>query len=115
MATLAKNKNVLLTGNEVIIRAALDAGAEMFCGYPITPTTEILSGWAREAAKNGKLIFEQTEDEISAGFMVIGGVLSGKRAFTATSGVGNVLMQVGSLNRVQGQGMKGTFRLSRLQ
>ena len=93
MGTQVKTKKELLTGNEIIVRAALDAGAEMFCGYPITPTTEILSGWAREAAKNEKLIFEQTEDEISAGFMTIGGVLSGKRAFTATAGVGNVLMQ----------------------
>lgn len=75
------------------MQAALDAGAEMFCGYPITPITEILAGWSNEAAKNDKLVFRQTEDETSAGFMTIGGVISGKRAFTATSGPGNTIMQ----------------------
>lgn len=35
----------------------------------------------------------QTEDEISAGFSTIGGILAGKRAFTATAGPGNVIMQ----------------------
>ena len=34
-----------------------------------------------------------TEDEISAGFTTLGGVLAGKRSFTATSGPGNMLMQ----------------------
>ena len=32
-------------------------------------------------------------DEISAGFSTIGGILAGKRAFTATAGPGNVIMQ----------------------
>lgn len=37
--------------------------------------------------------FLQTEDEISAGFTVCGAVQAGKKAFTATAGPGNVLMQ----------------------
>lgn len=87
----------LLTGNQVIVRAALDSKAEAFFGYPITPATEILEEWAKlancsEDYKN-KLIFLQAEDEIAAGFMLIGSVLAGKKAFTATSGPGNVLMQ----------------------
>lgn len=91
--TKVKTKKVLLTGNEIIVKAALDAGAEMFCGYPITPTTEILTGWAEEAARNNNLLFLQTEDETSAGFTTIGGVLAGKKAWTATAGPGNILMQ----------------------
>ncbi len=86
-------KKVLLTGNEIIVKAALAAGANMFCGYPITPITEILGGWAREAAENPKLVFLQTEDEPGAGFAALGGVLAGRKAWTATSGPGNVLMQ----------------------
>lgn len=93
MRTQVKLKKELITGNEVIVKAALDAGAEMFCGYPITPTTEILTGWAEEAAKNKGLLFLQTEDETSAGFTVIGGVLAGKKSWTATAGPGNILMQ----------------------
>ncbi|PIZ00517.1 ferredoxin oxidoreductase [bacterium (Candidatus Howlettbacteria) CG_4_10_14_0_8_um_filter_40_9] len=93
MAVKVKAKKYLLTGNEIIVQAALDAGAEMFCGYPITPTTEILTGWAEKAAKDKNLLFLQTEDETSAGFTVIGGVLAGKKAWTATAGPGNILMQ----------------------
>jgi len=44
------------------------------------------------APKYGKK-FLQTEDELSAGFTTLGGVLAGKKAFTATAGPGNTLMQ----------------------
>lgn len=93
MATRTAVKKEFLTGNEVVLRAAIDAGADFFCGYPITPTTEILTGWAKLASEDKKLKFLQTEDETSAGFTVIGGVLSGRKAWTATAGPGNVLMQ----------------------
>lgn len=83
----------LLTGNEVVVRAALDAGARAFFGYPITPTTEIMSEWASAFDKNKSLIFLQTEDEMSAGFATIGSILTGIKAFTATAGPGNILMQ----------------------
>lgn len=86
-------KRVLLTGNEIILRAALAAGADAFFGYPITPTTEILTGWAHEAAENKDLIFLQTEDEPAAGFGVLGAILGGKKAWTASAGVGHLLMQ----------------------
>lgn len=87
----------LLTGNQIIVRAALDVKAEAFFGYPITPATEILEEWAKLATCNGeyknKIISVQMEDEIAAGFALIGSVLAGKKAFTATSGPGNVIMQ----------------------
>ena len=66
----------LLTGNEVVLRAALTAGADFFAGYPITPTTEILSGWAKVASKDKKLEFLQMEDETASGFAVIGALLA---------------------------------------
>jgi 2-oxoglutarate ferredoxin oxidoreductase subunit alpha len=83
----------LLTGNEVVLKAALVAGADFFAGYPITPTTEVLSGWAKVAAKDKKLEFIQMEDEIASGFAVIGAILAGKKAWTVTAGMGHVLMQ----------------------
>jgi len=83
----------LLTGNEILTRGALAAGAKMMTGYPITPTSEIIEHWAEAVAKDSSLKFLQTEDEMSAGFAMIGGVLAGVKAFTATSGPGNVLMQ----------------------
>jgi 2-oxoglutarate ferredoxin oxidoreductase subunit alpha len=88
-----ENTRFLLTGNEVVLRAALVSGANFFAGYPITPTTEVLSGWAKQTAKDKSLIFLQTEDETSAGMAVIGATLAGKKAWTATAGIGHVLMQ----------------------
>ncbi|MDA8337527.1 MAG: ferredoxin oxidoreductase [Peptococcaceae bacterium] len=85
-------KRVFMTGNEVVAYGALAAGADIMYGYPITPQNEIMHYWTRMVPKYGKG-FLQTEDELSAGFTTIGGVLAGKRAFTATAGPGNVLMQ----------------------
>lgn len=83
---------MFMTGNEAVAWAALAAGADIMYGYPITPQNEIMHYWARLLPKFGKK-FLQTEDELSAGFTTIGGVLAGKKAFTATAGPGNVLMQ----------------------
>ena len=80
-----------MTGNEAVAWAALAAGADIMYGYPITPQNEIMQYWAR-LAQNMKSSL-QTEDELSAGFTTVGGVLAGRRAFTATAGPGNVLMQ----------------------
>lgn len=82
-----------LTGNEVVIKAALAAQADAFYGYPITPATEVMTEWAEAKVKNNKLIFIQAEDEMAAGFMMIGSCLVGKKAFSCTAGVGNVLIQ----------------------
>lgn len=85
-------KKAFMTGNEVIAWAAVAANAEIMYGYPITPQNEIMHYWARLLPKFEKK-FLQTEDELSAGFTTIGGVLAGRRAFTATAGPGNTLMQ----------------------
>ncbi|RJO62102.1 ferredoxin oxidoreductase [candidate division WS5 bacterium] len=82
-----------MTGNEAVVQAAIAAGADMFSGYPITPTTEILTGWSKAAKDNKNLVFFQAEDEPAAGFVMLGGVSMGRKAWTATAGVGNVLMQ----------------------
>lgn len=85
-------RRVFMTGNEVCTWAALAADADIMYGYPITPQTDIMQYWTRLAPKFGRK-FLQTEDEISAGFTTIGGVIAGKRAFSATTGPGNVLFQ----------------------
>ncbi|KJS18005.1 MAG: ferredoxin oxidoreductase [Peptococcaceae bacterium BRH_c4b] len=85
-------KRVFMTGNEVVAYAALAARAEIMYGYPITPQNEIMHYWTRMAPKYNRE-FLQTEDELSAGFTTLGGVLAGKKAFTATAGPGNTLMQ----------------------
>lgn len=82
-----------LMGNEAIVRGALVSGAKIMTGYPITPTTEIMQYWAKASIKDSSLKFLQTEDEMAAGFAMIGAILSGEKAFSATAGPGNVLMQ----------------------
>lgn len=82
-----------LMGNEAIVKGALAADAKMMTGYPITPTTEIMQFWAQALAKDPSLKFIQAEDEMAAGFALIGAVLAGTKAFTATAGPGNILMQ----------------------
>lgn len=90
-------EKMFLMGNEALGRAARVVGATALFGYPITPSSEILQFWAGEAcSEEGKkdgLTFLQAEDEIGASFMLVGSVLAGARAFTATGGPGHVLMQ----------------------
>lgn len=87
------SEKVFITGNEAALLGAIDAGAEIMYGYPITPTTEILHGWIAKAEKENKLSYLQTEDEIAAGFGVIGSILGGQKAFTASAGPGHILLQ----------------------
>ncbi len=79
-----------MTGAEVVVASCQAAGATMMYGYPITPATDVFTGWIKNKQK-----YLQTEDEIAAGFAVCGAVMGGQMAFTATSGPGHVLMQDG--------------------
>ena len=90
--SLKGEQRVFMTGNEAVAWAAVAAKVDIMYGYPITPQNEIMHYWTRLAPKYGKR-FLQTEDEISAGFTTLGGVMAGRKAFTATAGPGNVLMQ----------------------
>lgn len=82
-----------LMGNQILAQAALKAGAQAMFGYPITPASEILETWAQFCQQNKGLKILQAEDEMAAGFGMIGACLAGVPAFTATAGPGNVLMQ----------------------
>ncbi len=81
----------MIYGNEAITRGALAAGMKFYAGYPITPASEIMHIFAKEK----KIEFVQTEDEMAAINMVIGASLGGMKAMTATSGPGFSLMQEG--------------------
>lgn len=89
---IGESKKAFMTGNEIAAWACLAAGADVMFGYPITPQNEVMHYWTRLAPKYNRE-FLQTEDEISAGFTVCGAVQAGRKAFTATAGPGNVLMQ----------------------
>ena len=86
-----KNK-LLLSGNEAVVYGALLAGADAFFGYPITPASEIAHTAAAKFPALGR-IFIQAESEIGAINMVMGAAAAGKRAMTASSGLGISLKQ----------------------
>jgi len=85
--------SLFITGNEAAVLGAIEAGAKIMFGYPITPATEILQGWIEKTLSNKSLTYLQPEDEIAAGFGVIGAVLAGAKAFTASAGPGHILLQ----------------------
>lgn len=81
----------LLQGNIACVQGAIYSGMRFFAGYPITPSTEVAEGSARELPKIGGR-FIQMEDEIASIAAVIGASVSGLKAMTATSGPGYSLM-----------------------
>lgn len=78
-------------GNQSGAQGALDAGCNVFAGYPITPASPLLEICAKELPKRGGKVI-QTEDEIAAIGVVIGASFTGARAMTSTSGPGLSLM-----------------------
>ena len=80
-------REVISTGNELASRAAVDAGARFFGGYPITPSSEVMHEASDLLPKvGGKFI--QMEDEIGGISVALGASMSGVKAYTATSGPG---------------------------
>lgn len=87
-------KKMLLKGNEATIYGALLAGCDCFFGYPITPASEIAHTAAALFPRLGR-VFLQAESEIGAINMVYGASSTGRRAMTASSGLGISLKQEG--------------------
>jgi 2-oxoglutarate ferredoxin oxidoreductase subunit alpha len=83
----------LVQGNEAVLLGAVKAGASYFCGYPISPSSEILAQAAHYTAQHPEFRFLQAEDEIASANAILGASLAGAKSFTATSGPGFSLMQ----------------------
>jgi len=79
-------------GNLACALGAVAAGCRFYGGYPITPSSEVAEGMARELPKVGGM-FIQMEDEIASMGAVIGASMGGVKAMTATSGPGFSLKQ----------------------
>ncbi len=88
---MAEHKRKLMQGNIACVHGAIYSGMRFFAGYPITPSTELAEGSARELPKIGGR-FIQMEDEIASIAAVIAGAITGHKAMTATSGPGFSLM-----------------------
>jgi 2-oxoglutarate ferredoxin oxidoreductase subunit alpha len=88
---MANKKRHLMLGNMACVHGAIYAGMKFYAGYPITPSTEVAEGCARELPKiGGKFI--QMEDEIGSIAAIIGASVTGLKSMTATSGPGYSLM-----------------------
>ncbi|MBW7863393.1 MAG: 2-oxoacid:acceptor oxidoreductase subunit alpha [Candidatus Hydrogenedens sp.] len=88
---MSSGERQLIMGNTACMQGALYAGVRFYAGYPITPSTEVAEGCARELPKIGGR-FIQMEDEIASIAAVIGASVAGVKSMTATSGPGYSLM-----------------------
>lgn len=90
--------NILVQGNQSSAMGKIVAGCRFQTYYPITPASDdsefLESNQIIEQTDGGRgsIVVVQTEDEIAAITMAIGGALTGARSATATSGPGFSLM-----------------------
>jgi 2-oxoglutarate ferredoxin oxidoreductase subunit alpha len=89
-----KKPHMLITGNEAFAFGFLVAGGRFFCGYPITPSTDVME-WLEKWMPQFGGVVRQAEDELSAINMAIGAAMTGARTMVATCGPGLSLMQEG--------------------
>jgi 2-oxoglutarate/2-oxoacid ferredoxin oxidoreductase subunit alpha len=88
------SEKLMIGGNEALAFGFAVAGGRFFCGYPITPATEILEWLIKHLPDFGGIAL-QAEDELSAVNMAIGAAMTGTRTMTATSSPGFALMLEG--------------------
>jgi len=81
------------SAHETLPIAAAAAGCRFIAAYPMSPSTGIITAFAREPELG--VFAEQAEDEIAAVNMALGASAAGARAMTATSGGGFALMAEG--------------------
>ncbi|AEE95845.1 2-oxoacid:acceptor oxidoreductase subunit alpha [Mahella australiensis] len=86
--------NIFINGNQAIALGAIAAGCRYYCGYPMTPSTSLITYMAQKSNQMG-IVVEQVEDEIAAINMALGASYAGVRAMTGSSGGGFALMVEG--------------------
>ncbi|MDD5454889.1 MAG: 3-methyl-2-oxobutanoate dehydrogenase subunit VorB [Candidatus Ratteibacteria bacterium] len=85
---------ILISGNEALGEAAVQAGCKAYFGYPITPQNELTAYMSRRMLEENR-VFVQAESELAAINMVLGAAASGVRTMTTSSSPGISLMQEG--------------------
>ena len=84
----------MVKGNIAIAEAAVRAGMEVYAGYPITPSTEVMEYLSTRMEDVGRT-FIQAESELAAINIVMGVAACGRRTLTVSSGPGISLKQEG--------------------
>jgi 2-oxoglutarate ferredoxin oxidoreductase subunit alpha len=93
-------KDLLITGSQAMGLGTIHAGVRLYAGYPMTPSSPLLS-FISELQNHTGMVIKQAEDEITAAQIVSGAMFAGTRALTATSGGGFDLMsETLSLNAI---------------
>lgn len=96
----AWKEDLLVTGSQAMGMGLVHAGCRFYAGYPMTPSSPLLTYIADVQNKTG-MVVKQAEDEITAVQMMSGAMMMGTRAATATSGGGFDLMtETVSLNAI---------------
>ena len=85
------DENIILNANQAVALSAIAAGCKFYCGYPMTPSTGVLS-YISSHSDEMNIFVEQVEDEVSALNMALGASYAGVRAMTGSSGGGFALM-----------------------
>jgi len=88
-----REDHVFASVHEIIPLAAAAAGCRFMAAYPMSPSTGIMTAFARDPELG--VFVEQAEDEIAAINMSLAASAAGARAMTATSGGGFALMTEG--------------------
>ncbi len=93
-------KCLMIPGSKAMGLGTVHAGVRVYAGYPMTPSSPLLSYIADIQNRTG-MVIKQAEDEITAAQFVSGAMLMGTRALTGTSGGGFDLMsETVSLNAI---------------
>ncbi len=80
-----------LSGSKAMGLGVVHAGVRLYAGYPMTPSSPMLTYIASIQNETG-MVIKQAEDEITAAQIVSGAMYMGTRALTGTSGGGFDLM-----------------------
>lgn len=86
-----RSNRMLITGNDALGMGALAAGIRFYAGYPMTPSSSLLSFMVNYGPGHG-VVVRQLPDEIAVVNAAIGASFAGVRAMVASSGGGFSLM-----------------------
>ena len=103
-----------MEGADALVEASIAAGCRFFAGYPMTPFTELLEGFARRLPEVGGVCMN-AESELEAVGMVWGAAATGARAATGSTGQGLALMQESFAEMTLAQLPLVVFNMSRGQ
>jgi 2-oxoglutarate ferredoxin oxidoreductase subunit alpha len=91
LAKRESEQKLVMSGNDAFSLASTIADCRIYCAYPMTPSSTVLTTMASWSEKTG-IIVRHAEDEISVINTALGASFAGVRAAVGTSGGGFALM-----------------------